>query len=547
MLYIEQLQIFQLTDLYFRSLIFKPGGLANYLGLFVTQFYIWNHVGGIIISLLLLLLYLLLHKTARFRNIEGKSILLLIPVIAFVFYFMSINAQLGGLVSVLLSLSFVWLVLDVLNNRYQNIFVLLFIPLVYCFAGGGGLFIYTILLAYNYLINEKRDIYIPILLFFISGGLPFLIQYYVVSLSWIDTWIGTSFYKGNILPNSYWILINMPVLTVFAAEGSQRFLSNINKRFYYSFFVLFCLIGGTVFFVNRKKNHTEEAIFQLDYLLKRGQWSEMLAIADEKLHNNSLLVSYVNLALLNEGSLANKMMQYNQRPDINEFTSANYLPLFVNGETFYNLDMFNASRAYLFMANTQTPNGNSPFMYQRLAELELIRGNELSSMKYVSVLKNTLFYADWANAFEKSILTRNYSEEILFKINKYAESDDFLAKEMLYNLISECDKNPDNDRARDFLFAKFVLSHDYVGFMDCLNKSSESFSQNIPRLYQEFILMYAYMTNNSSLIDKWDIQNSVIADFHDYLEINQSGQSNNQILKSLTTKYHNTYWFYLQF
>ena len=63
--------------------------------------------------------------------------------------------------------------------------------------------------------------------------------------------------------------------------------------------------------------------------------------------------------------------------------------------------MLYAARAYMFMANTQTPSGRSPLYLTRLAEIEYRRGKRAASLKYVALLESTLFYKDWAYKFRQ--------------------------------------------------------------------------------------------------------------------------------------------------
>lgn len=79
LLYVEQLQLFQFTELYFQSLINKPGGMADYMGAFFTQFYAWNHTGGLLLTVALLLLFTLQKRIARSWELKVTDTFLLIP------------------------------------------------------------------------------------------------------------------------------------------------------------------------------------------------------------------------------------------------------------------------------------------------------------------------------------------------------------------------------------------------------------------------------------------------------------------------------------
>lgn len=90
---------------------------------------------------------------------------------------------------------------------------------------------------------------------------------------------------------------------------------------------------------------------------------------------NVLMSSYTNIALLHQQRLSKELFSYFQVAHVNEFWSSNHLLNYLTAETYFQLDMLYAARAYMFMANTQTPSGRSPLYLTRLAEIEYRRGN----------------------------------------------------------------------------------------------------------------------------------------------------------------------------
>lgn len=133
------------------------------------------------------------------------------------------------------------------------------------------------------------------------------------------------------------------------------------------------------------------------------------------------------------------------------------------------------------------------------------------------------------------------------QVDQYIENDSFLAKEMLYNIACKQQKNPKNTKVRDFLLAKYLLTDDYEGFIHCVASLPNGIGKELPRSYQEFLLMYAYMLGDNTLIEKWKIRQDIVSDFYKYLQINQSGQTADVIKDKLSEMHHQTYWFYVQY
>lgn len=545
LLYTEQLQIFQFTNFYFLTLIERPGGLANYIGSFITQFYIFNHAAGLIISSLLFLLFFLQKKIEIAWHIKnGTAFSLILPAL-FTLFFMDINAQAGGLLATIIAMLFVWLTALLPDKWYKYLITLFFMPILYAITGG-GLITYTLLLLAGHLLQEKKNIpYISVLLLF-SLVLPLVVRQYFIPLPWNHTWIGTAFYKGNTIPDLLWWLLFTPAILLLLTKSTGKLLSGIKYPEKTGSFLFIGIFIGTIVALQYNKNQREETIYRLDHLLKKQDWQQIVQIAEKQPFHNQVFVSYVNIALLNQGLLPDKMMNFSQRPEVNEFWTSSYLPMFLTGESYYHLDMYNAARAYLFMANTQSPLSASPFIYLRLAELETVRGNAKAGMKYVQALKQTLFYREQAEKMEQAIQGSNYRQEIQSKIDRYTENDSFLAKEMLYNVTCKHKEDPYNRKVLDFLLAKYILANDYKNFLHCIAGLPYSIGNDIPRLYQEFLLMYAYMLDDNTLIKKWGIQQAVVTDFYKYLQINQSGQSEQKIKEELKKTFGHSYWFYMQ-
>lgn len=546
LLYVEQLQLFQFTDLYFQSLIEKPGGLANYLGAFLTQFYAWHFTGGLMITSTLFLLFLLQKRMAKSWHTDVSYVFLLILPVVFALFFMDINAKIGGILAILIALLFAWAASLPSNEWIRYGTVLLLIPVVYG-STGGGLFVYTSLLIVYEIQRGKRNLYFIIAFLLLSIVLPLYVRQYLIPLSWNNTWLGTSFYRGNNIPDRIWYILFLPAVTHLLASWGNRIINRSAYSNLISFLLTLCMLSGSVTLIYYKSNKREEVLYALDHLLKKKEWKEMIRIADKQPYRNAVFVSYTNLALLNLGELPDKMMNYSQRPDINEFWTSSYLPMFLTGETYYNLDMYDGARAYLYMANTQSPSGQSPYMFQRLAELEIIRGNSASGMKYIQTLKQTLHYRTWAIEMEQAILSGKYPDHLLIPMKQYKENNSFLAKEMLYNVACKHRESPENPKVRDFLLAKYILVNDYKNFIHCISNLPNGIGREFPRSYQEFLLMYAYMLRDNTLIEKWKIHQNVVTDFYQYLQINQSGQPKEVIKKKLGKSFRQSYWYYVQY
>lgn len=543
MLYTEQLQIFQYNKLYFDSIAFIPGGVANYIGEFINQFFFINHLGGLILTLLLGGIFVLQKRTnINQRDFFISNIFSILPVLIFCFYFLQINSNLGSVVAIIIALGFFIVVRSINSNILRMVIIILFMPLLY-FLIGGGFFTYILLVVIFEIKKHKNFIFSVVIILF-SLTIPLVVRQFFIALDWNGTWIGTAFYRGNKPLKYAWWIIFSPALASFLDIISSRF-SIRNNLFmaYIGSFIISITLGG--FYYSR--NSSEEILYKLDYFLKKQDWLKMIKIGEEHPQRNLLFTSYINLALLNSGNLSTKLLDFFQHKNVNEFWTPSYIPMFITGETYYYLDMEDAARAYFFMSNTQFPLGRSPYIYKRLAEVELIRGNKEIAMKYIETLGQTLFYKRWSEEMRTAVSSNIYLNGLNKRIEKYRSNKDFLAKEMIYNIYAKYKKEPNNAKVRNFLLAKYLLAKDYNGFISLIEKLPEESLISLGRSFQEMLLMYAYMSKNTSLISKWSIPQNILEDFYGYLQINQSNLSDEDIRQRLKKQFANSYWFYAQY
>ncbi len=542
LLYSEQIQIFQFSQLYFDSIVDCPGGFSNYIGSFVYQFYIWNHIGGLILTLLLLLFFHVLNKLFKISWGNSNSLMSSIPIIVASFYFLDLNSNIGAIISMIISIYGSYLIGKIKNDITRHFVYLLLSPVIYLLTGG-GLIVYGLLSIISEL-NKNRNFYFLLLFSFILILIPLLVRFYLIPMNWFDTWIGESFYRGNNAPDYIWLLVLSPCISYLVKSVYNLLL--INKKEFFILVINPMVLLGSLFLLFYSIDTNEEIIYKLDFLLKKEKWEELTIVGDKYLQKNILFSSYINIALINSGNISNKLLDFYQNKDVNEFWTPSYLPMFITGETYYYLNMYDAARAYLFMANTQSPLSQSPYIYKQLIKIELIRGNKSVALKYVETLENTLFYSSWARQIKNEILTDSYSDEFNQEIKKYRTEKTFLAKEMIYNITSSLKKKI-NDKQIDFLLAKQLLLKDYSGFISVFQSSDYGSGKKSGRNFQEFLIMYAYMINDSNYIKRWNISQSVVEDFYNYIQINQSGLSDDEIKENLNMKYGNTYWFYTQY
>ena len=99
--YQEQYQLFLFDSTYVWDIVKLPGGIADLLGRFCTQFFLFAWVGALIIALLLVTIQLLVLRLAKWGWLYGLSF---VPSFLLWIFLLDENALLGGVWAVLLTL-----------------------------------------------------------------------------------------------------------------------------------------------------------------------------------------------------------------------------------------------------------------------------------------------------------------------------------------------------------------------------------------------------------------------------------------------------------
>lgn len=536
-LFVEQLQVFRLDALYQQEFMSSPGGIAAYIGNFLTQFYIINRVGGLMVVLflavLLLLMYLFVHKSG-----PGWLYLplLCIPCIAVFYCFFDINTRAGLLIALFITFSALYLTNCIHNTVVRRCCTVILVPCLYWMTGA-GVFVYAVLCGINELKSrvDLSSVLITVFSLLFSLSMPYMAQRLII-LNEYEAWMGISFYNFSQMPLWNYIAILTPVviLTLITILQSIKTTDVLRK----SLFSLGILAGVCLVVTGytRKNNPRQTALYCWDYHLKHENWIQLVSLAGRESHYDPLFINMANLALAKTGQLTSLLFHFPQQPDAAGLWTSNYYPMTITGEIYYQLDMPQVARSFFFMANTQSPNGQSPYLYKRLAEIELMTDNERIAEKYVSSLANTLFYKEYAAKMQAIINNGQLSIELQEKRKNRPANSGFFAAEFKYNLLVQYHEHPDNTFVRDYLLAQCMLENDFATFFKVLNEDKVLLQPNdLPVACQEFILMYAYLINDNSLVNQYSIKQSVVKSFYDYLQTDQK------------KSFAQTYWFYAQF
>ena len=423
--YQEQFQLFLFDSNYVWDVVKQPGGVADLLGRFCTQFFLYAWVGAVIIGILLSAIQLLVSRFVGGGWFYGLSY---VPSFLLWLFLLDEHALLGGVWAVLLTFLAVWGLCKLPKGLVRYIGIIVALPILYWMVGtywNGSHY-------YRYPKVFPTLLYVAWLL---ALAIPLLV--YVCR-----KWLKDS--KGLVIP-----------LCSFA---------------------LVAVVMGTVVWKNA--NFKAEKVMQYDFMASHQQWNRIIETANKEKPNNQIGVTVQNLALAMRGVLLDQMQNYNQNgiagllPDV-QSDATSPMP---TAEAFYQLGMINVAQRTVFEAQEAILDfQKSGRCYKRLAQTNLIIGSYEVARKYLMALQKTLFYREWAN----ETLPLLGDEEAIAKhpeygrLRKWAYKDNFffsdhVTPEMLESLYFGC---TDNSMAYQYLMAYYMLTGDRERYNNFISKN----------------------------------------------------------------------------
>lgn len=552
--YQEQLQLFLFDGAYFTERLASPGGLANYVAEFLTQFFYYPWLGAVLLALLFLALQRLTWCLARMQGAADVYYpFSFLPALLLWRFLGDENGMLALPVSLLLALLVAWIYSACWKSRLRMVWVILSLAVLYWVAGA----VHFVFMGWVMLCEIRRGVqegrslwgvFLSVIVFLVALFCPLL----------ASLWVPFPLYRLMCGLDYYRFPMIVPALQIVAPVFFAVLpfvlgvLPSVRKRMsaWALGFILLMAVGGAWLVLGGFNAKRERAI-TYDYLVRTERLHDLIRLAEQESPDSPFEVACLNLSLAMTGQLGDRMFQFYQNgtegllPQFQrDFTSP--LPA---AEAYYHLGMINTAQRYVFEAMEAIPNFNkSGRSFKRLAETNLINGQYEVAAKYLRILSRTLFYSDWA----EETMTYLGNED---KINSHPEwgrlrrlryTEDFLFSDsemdMMLGLLYQ--HNHANRMAFEYLLAYVLQQRNLEKFMKYYPLGKDAGYDHIPRSYQE-ALIYVWTQNNRNFNNlPWSISPSVLNAVTEFARVYMTQQNSQPILQA---RYGDTYWYYLLF
>jgi hypothetical protein len=564
----SQQPIFFRGMIFFNDYLILPGGLAEYISLFISQFFHFALAGTI---LLLLILYFVMFLTRKllliFFSSDYVHIIQFIPVFLLVYLHSKYSYTLKPDIIILVSLLFAAGYYYFINKRIVLRIILFIVAAVVSvlFFGGVSLMLFSSLAIILEIGNKKgTSALIAILYFIIAAVFIFVVGSFSPYMNFdkvmFDIFIPERYYKPFLALYPLFLFYPALMITGLIFSGRMQDImlkGDEHKTINRIIASLISIIPVILILITIRFSYDKDdkALIELNYHADNNDWYYVLKAGEKLPPNNRLVLFQINRALYYRGKLLDDLFSYNQIWGEDGLVLTRYYNsriLMPISDYYFDLGYIKES---LHWANEAlTKNEFQPDAVKRIALSYIILGEYKKARKYLNLLSKSIIYRKWARHYlnyldNEDLIT---SDPLLRKKRDLMPKRDYFAHinepELdLYYLLQE---NPQNKMAFEYFIALLLLKHDVGHVVNNLHYLSELNYNHIPRHIEEAVLLYLLSRGESEAqLGSISISKLTRDSFSNYNTILTAKYRGNLHLaqQELSEKYRNTLWYYLHY
>lgn len=306
-------------------------------------------------------------------------------------------------------------------------------------------------------------------------------------------------------------------------------------------------INGRKQDIDREKvmemRHNEKLMIMADQAVRRGDWDEVLELANQVLRsgNNHLMAYFRSLALYHRGELTTQLFDLPQKfselslffPWTADRNKAEY-----GGIVYEQMGALNTATHWEFEAMVGW--GETAGHLINLSKYYIESGKPKQAKKFIAPLKRTLFYRGKARELEEWMAKGDVPDlrDALKNVPDSVHQWDnvlFIGEDAKFVLTAD----PENRMAKEYLMMSLLLRNN-VGLFYHFLKQYYPAGTPLPRcFYEAMCLMRIEIGAEGLAADGYEIPASVEKDFNDYVAEKQKGAN-----ARFSPAQKRTYWYY---
>lgn len=290
---------------------------------------------------------------------------------------------------------------------------------------------------------------------------------------------------------------------------------------------------------------SEDAEWMLGLCIEsqNGNWDKVAdMVATDR---NSKYGSYFhNLCNALDGTLPDHLLDYYQ-----PFADGLFLPvnekatpfqMTLAGEVWFQLgDMTMAEHATM-LGMIFSPHHDGNMFLKRMAEINLVKGDEAAAVKYLNILLNRAECRSWAMQRMPGKQSGEYMLWLQSRRLALPTRDAVhTASDVRSSLRSLHEANPANKMVRDYLLCYELMTKDIAGFAEDYDPD-----MGVSEIYSQAILAWLVSANSldQESFARYHVERETFEQFMDYTNLYAAGKHQN-----VSMKYSRTYWYFYHY
>jgi len=576
--WIEYFPVFYKGWPFFQKYFSQPGGLGEYLFAFLAQFFYYSWSGAVVITVQAWLIFLCTDyilrslKAYKLRWLRfAGPLLLLIVYSQYLFIFIVPMASLSALLLACLYIR------NVGKSKPASLVVfLVLVTVLYYFAAGACLLFALICSIYELVDRRRWQLGLTYLLS--ATAIMYLGGVVIFNRSIIEAYTKLTVLQWPISANRF---LNLPVIIyvffrplLLAAGGfglwaifvrgrgtgllgmeskikPLRYAGSPEVREVIMSLAVFVLCGAAIWYLHDGK---QKALCEVEYYANQREWEGVLAASAGNPYN-SFVTQEVSRALYHTDRLAEEMFSFPQPRSIAPMKAKRYIPgqLF-KVDTYLDLGLLNLADhglTELMVTFKERP----PVILQRLAVINMAKGEYGSARIYLGALKQTLFHSDWADNYLKKISDEAAmsADRTIGHLRAVMLQKDSVNEYPPVILMSELlTRNKQNKMAFEYQMGVYLMQKKLDKLAENLVRLNDFDYLQIPRYYEEAILILMFKQKKSIDLHGYEISLESRQRFEDFVKAyrqvaNMYGQEKRKAAQQLAKDYGDSYFFYYLF
>lgn len=561
--YQEYFTLFENTPDYFVSFLGKPGGLSEWAGAFLSQFYRKLWVGAFLQTLFPVLVYIFVSRNKVVREYKTMAeVMALFPALMLVFLQSHYAFVAAYSLRIVLWFAFFYGYSYVEGIYRRGWIAVLFVCPAIMLLGAFPSFLWmlTVILSGIRKKNKSLLLFLLPVAWLICSGI-FRFSFPIADKEWFTLF---PHLQDFLYPGIAWLLyLWMPVYYLLVLV--RQYIHPVKRQFALRRIGGILWIGfliGSLYWGTQHLYHPNvEQMLRLYRDAVRGDWDGILEV--NRHYQGSLASNYVltNLALVRKSELPDRAFDFPQHGIGGlMLTGGNaYFRDFYLSLLYETLGVKNEALHWCVEACLPYGDNPPPFLLQRMARLLIELGREPAAAMYLKRLVAVPFYCDWA----REHLQHTSRTEFLYRQKlsmpfqadtarkKLPDTTDFFIGAMgeLNDLLQLAKNHPGNQNVRDYLLVALLLEKDVKTFYKWFLKYYPSGLQfRIPRVYREALMIIGYNGTDKEVVKKYPLLRTDFENFGTYMSrCHLFGNDKTAASIALKKEYGNTYWYYLHF